>query len=107
MTSPHSPIYVAHPLLRAHDWQDRPEFGHLCDWWKNIGVGVFALVGIGGAGKTAIVDRLLHVLPGGYPQLAVGTGFPPGGDDPAAQLPPPKRSDLPETVKPLVFSFTV
>jgi hypothetical protein len=53
----------AHPLLRARDWQDRPEFARLCDWWRQIGKGVCALVGIGGAGKTAIVDRFLRVLP--------------------------------------------
>jgi hypothetical protein len=53
----------AHPLLRARDWQDRPEFARLCDWWRQIGKGVCALVGIGGAGKTAVVDRFLRVLP--------------------------------------------
>jgi tetratricopeptide (TPR) repeat protein len=57
-----------HPLLRARDWQDRPEFQALCQWWKDGGVGVCALVGIGGAGKTAIVERFLQVLPGGYPE---------------------------------------
>ncbi|HSS51352.1 MAG TPA: hypothetical protein VLX28_20615, partial [Thermoanaerobaculia bacterium] len=56
-----------HHLLRARDWQDRPEFGELCQWWKDGGVGVCALVGIGGAGKTAITERFLQVLPGGYP----------------------------------------
>lgn len=57
-----------HPLLRARDWQDRPEFAQLCQWWKDGGVGVCALVGIGGAGKTAIAERFLQVLPGGYPE---------------------------------------
>jgi tetratricopeptide (TPR) repeat protein len=55
--------HFAHPLLRACDWQDRPEFARLCDWWRQIGKGVCALVGIGGAGKTAVVDRFLRVLP--------------------------------------------
>lgn len=57
-----------HHLLRARDWQDRPEFGELCRWWKEGGIGVCALVGIGGAGKTAIAERFLQVLPGGYPE---------------------------------------
>lgn len=57
-----------HPLLRARDWQDRPEFQTLCQWWKDGGAGVCALVGIGGAGKTAIAERFLQVLPGGYPE---------------------------------------
>jgi len=57
-----------HHLLRARDWQDRPEFGELCQWWKDGGNGVCALVGIGGAGKTAITERFLQVLPGGYPE---------------------------------------
>lgn len=67
-TGPISPLGggFVHPLLRAHDWQDRPEFQALCQWWKEGGVGVCALVGIGGAGKTAIVERFLQVLPGGY-----------------------------------------
>src|SRR6266540_2377632 len=61
------PYHFTHPLLRARDWQDRPELAHLCDWWRQIGKGVCALVGIGGAGKTAVVDRFLRVLPGVLP----------------------------------------
>ena len=56
-----------HHLLRDRDWQDRPELEHLCDWWRNIGGGLYALVGIGGAGKTAIIDRFLQIVPGGSP----------------------------------------
>src|SRR5262245_28416443 len=55
--------YFVHPLLRARDWQDRPEFARLCDWWQRIGKGVCTLVGIGGAGKTAVIERFLRVLP--------------------------------------------
>jgi tetratricopeptide (TPR) repeat protein len=66
--TPGSPAGFIHPLLRARDWQDRPEFGELLQWWKDGGVGVCALVGIGGAGKTAIAERFLQVLPGGYPE---------------------------------------
>ena len=60
---PHPPIYVPHPLLRARDWQDRPEFHTLCDWWAGCAASVCALIGIGGAGKTAIMDRFLRTLP--------------------------------------------
>ena len=55
-------------LLRARDWQDRPQLAELTRWWRDGGVGVCALVGIGGAGKTAIAERFLQVLPGGYPE---------------------------------------
>ena len=57
-----------HPLVRARDWQDSAELGELCQWWKAGGVGVCALVGFGGAGKTAIAERFLQLLPGGYPE---------------------------------------
>jgi len=60
-------IHVSHRLLRARDWQDRPQFGHLCDWWRGGFGGVCALVGIGGAGKTAIADRFVRSLPGVLP----------------------------------------
>jgi tetratricopeptide (TPR) repeat protein len=56
--------HVVHTLLRARDWQDRPEFAQVCDWWRAGGPGVLALVGIGGAGKTAIADRFVRRLPG-------------------------------------------
>ncbi len=56
--------YFVHTLLRARDWQHRPEFDRVCEWWRTGGQGVCGLVGMGGAGKTAIVDRLLQVLPG-------------------------------------------
>jgi hypothetical protein len=60
--------YFVHTLLRARDWQHRPEFDRVCDWWRKGGTGVCGLVGMGGAGKTAIVDRFLQVLPGVMPQ---------------------------------------
>ena len=60
--------HIAHRLLRARDWQDRPQLGHdLCDWWRGGHGGVCALVGIGGAGKTAIADRFVRSLPGVLP----------------------------------------
>ncbi len=52
--------YVVHTLLRARDWQDRPQFDQVCDWWRDGGQVVCALVGMGGAGKTAIADRFLN-----------------------------------------------
>ncbi|HSM82961.1 MAG TPA: hypothetical protein VLS96_14820, partial [Nodosilinea sp.] len=55
--------YFVHTLLRARDWQHRPEFERVCAWWRSGGQGVCGLVGMGGAGKTAIADRLLQVLP--------------------------------------------
>lgn len=59
--------FFVHSLLRAHDWQHRPQLNDVCQWWRNGGRGVLALVGMGGAGKTAIVERFLRVLPGGLP----------------------------------------
>src|SRR5829696_2665335 len=60
--------YFVHTLLRARDWQQRPEFDQVCDWWREGGKGVCGLVGMGGAGKTAIADRFLQVLPGVMPE---------------------------------------
>jgi hypothetical protein len=54
--------YFVHTLLRARDWQHRPEFDRVCEWWHGGGRGVCALVGMGGAGKTAIADRFLNDL---------------------------------------------
>ncbi len=76
-------------LLRARDWQDRPQFGRLCDWWRKGTAGVCALVGIGGAGKTAIAERFLRILPGG---LAEPDGI-------------PKDETLPPPGGAFVFSF--
>ena len=54
--------YFVHTLLRARDWQHRPEFDRVCEWWRDGGRGVCALVGMGGAGKTAIADRFLNAV---------------------------------------------
>jgi tetratricopeptide (TPR) repeat protein len=88
-TSRREPYHFAHPLLRARDWQERPEFVQLCEWWVQIGKGVCALVGIGGAGKTATVERLLRLLPGVLP-LELGMS---------------KQKSLPKPRRLFVFSF--
>ncbi len=33
--SPGPRAHFVHPLLRARDWQDGPEFAELCDWWRS------------------------------------------------------------------------
>jgi hypothetical protein len=81
--------YFVHTLLRARDWQHRPQFDRVCDWWRGGGQGTCALIGIGGAGKTAIADRFLQVLPGVLPPDA-GT---------------PKDQSLPRPNSVFVFSF--
>lgn len=78
-----------HPLLRARDWQDRPQLEEVCGWWSEGGAGVCALVGIGGAGKTAVADRFLQLLPGALP----------------AHPTVPKRHDLRPPERLFVFSF--
>jgi hypothetical protein len=56
--------HFVHTLLRARDWQERSEFTQVCDWWHTGGKDVLALVGIGGAGKTAMADRFVRSLLG-------------------------------------------
>ena len=62
MSSGNSSNYFVHTLLRARDWQHRPQLDEVYDWWRGGGQGVCALVGMGGAGKTAIADRFLNEL---------------------------------------------
>ena len=67
-------IHLAHRLLRARDWQHRPQLDQLCDWWRahgSAGGGICGLVGIGGAGKTAVVDRFLRAMPRVLPEAEV------------------------------------
>jgi hypothetical protein len=86
--------YIVHSLLRARDWQHRPQLDDVCEWWRGVdgiqgGRGVCALIGMGGAGKTAVAERFLKVLPGGLPE------------DPGI----PKDSSLPTPHSTFVFSF--
>lgn len=81
--------FFVHSLLRARGWQHRPQLDEVCDWWRAGGQGVCALVGIGGAGKTAIADRFLQVVPGVLPA--------------AEQT--PKDNSLPVPHSVFVFSF--
>ena len=68
MTEGNLPNYFVHTLLRARDWQHRPQFDEVCQWWRGGGRGVCALVGMGGAGKTAVAERFLYELQAGNSQ---------------------------------------
>jgi hypothetical protein len=81
--------YFVHSLLRARDWQHRPQLDDVCQWWRGGGRGLLALVGMGGAGKTAIAERFLRLLPAGLPP------------DPDV----PKDGSLPTPHAVFVFSF--
>ena len=81
--------FVVHRLLRARDYQERPEAERLKAWWRDGGEGVCALVGIGGAGKMAITEWFLRCVP----ELTAS--------DPKL----PKNSSLPTPDRCFVFSF--
>ena len=101
--------FFAHTLLRARDWQHRPQLDDVCAWWRGGGAsfqlagvadrkleayamggrGVCALIGMGGAGKTAVAERFLRILPGGLPE------------DPSI----PKDPSMPTPHSTFVFSF--
>jgi hypothetical protein len=51
---------IAHPLVPAPDYQNRSEDTDVREFWKHRPGGVFALIGIGGAGKTALAERFLR-----------------------------------------------
>jgi hypothetical protein len=56
-----------HRLARARDFQERDEVDAIAAWWRSGGAGVCSLEGLGGAGKTALVDRFLRRIPGVMP----------------------------------------
>jgi tetratricopeptide (TPR) repeat protein len=85
-------VRLVHHIHPARDFQSRPEFDQLCDEWRQMGangVGVCALIGMGGAGKTAIAERFIRVLPDLLPEHS--------------SL--PKDSTLPAPTGLFVFSF--
>jgi len=67
-----SPAYLRLPKPRfcfygrfkgAPEFQPRPELDQVVSWWKEQREGVCALIGLGGVGKTLIVNRFLQMLP--------------------------------------------
>ena len=124
------PTEPAHPLvrfapegarlLRARDYQPRPEFDRLLDWWRggdgssgdssggasatapSGGKGVCALVGIGGAGKTAMADRFLRILPG---VMEVEPGLPASLSSPSSPTVSISPASLPPPGAVFAFSF--
>ena len=53
---------AGHELASAQEWVARDDLvAELDAFWQEQGGGVFAVIGIGGAGKTALVSRLLEV----------------------------------------------
>src|SRR5262245_3927279 len=60
---PSPPLYFHSTLRNAEFFQDRPELKELCTWWRQRNGGICALVGMGGAGKSAVTSALLSMLP--------------------------------------------
>lgn len=78
-----------HVLLRARDFQQRRELDRIVEWWRGGAPGVCALIGLGGVGKTALVDRFLRMLPGVT----------------ADSVTPPNKATLDAPARVFVFSF--
>jgi hypothetical protein len=60
---PVRPPRYAHYLRPASEFQDRPELEAVRSFWRRPRGGVLGVVGIGGAGKTALLERFLAELP--------------------------------------------
>lgn len=67
---------IAHPLVPAPDYQNRPEDADMREFWKHRPGGVLALIGIGGAGKTALAERLLREIRMAGPDLSTASELP-------------------------------
>lgn len=84
------PHRVVHPLPPARDFQGRGELAAIARFWsEHRSGGVLGLEGMGGSGKTALVERFLCELPGA-PFERNGVA---------------KRPDLPRPQRMLVWSF--
>jgi len=58
-----------HRISPAEHFQWRPELSSVLDWWnEDNSCGVLALIGIGGAGKSALAHRFLSGIPGSAAQ---------------------------------------
>jgi hypothetical protein len=61
--APKPGIYYAHEILSARNFQERPEYFELTNWWQRGRHGIVTISGIGGSGKTAIVSSFLKNFP--------------------------------------------
>ncbi|MBI1880677.1 MAG: toll/interleukin-1 receptor domain-containing protein [Chloroflexi bacterium] len=75
---------LAHALLPVAGFQDRLELNQLRAFWADErGVGMVALVGMGGSGKTALASHFLQELPDSgldHPDVPKNTDLRPAGD---------------------------
>jgi tetratricopeptide (TPR) repeat protein len=60
----HPRVRLVHTLPEVPEYQERPQIEQLREFWQSDTLRVSALIGISGAGKTALVRRFLEELPG-------------------------------------------
>jgi hypothetical protein len=73
-------VHLVHTLPEVPEYQERPQIEELREFWRNDTLRIAALIGIGGAGKTALVRRFLEELPGSTivsPRVAKRADLPP------------------------------